>query len=59
MVNHLLNQLIDEVERENPTMDEDNWEPETVDPAAARAVALRVSARQNAGAALRAFIYRV
>jgi hypothetical protein len=58
VVNHLLNQLIDEVERENPTMDEDNWGPQTIDPVAARSVAMRVSARQNAATALTAFIHR-
>ena len=59
VVNHLLNQLIDQVEKENPY---DEWAvevaPAAIDPEAARAVAMRVSARQNVGVALRGFLRR-
>ena len=59
VVNHLLNQLIDQVEKENPY---DEWAVEVaapaIDPEAARAVAMRVSARQNVGVALRGFLRR-
>ena len=55
---HLLDELMDEVARENATINDDNWVPPPVDPDAARAVAMRVSARQNTAVALRAFIHR-